>query len=299
MVLIGYLASVLMGLSLGLLGGGGSILTVPILYYFFKQDSLLATTNSLFVVGITALVGAVIHAKKGSIEVKTGILFAVPSFAGVFVARHLILPNLPQTLFAAFGITLTKPLLVMLTFAALMVMAARAMIRSGNAELRNKNESERRTQLLPEIGISKMRSASPSTVGVESNTMRMSTIQYINIGFKGFLVGCTTGFVGAGGGFLIIPALVILLNLPIRLAIGTSLAIIAANSLFGFGISYSLSESTDWQLLLTVCGLGVVGIFFGQKLSSRIHDRHLKSGFGYFVLIVGSFILLDQIAKML
>lgn len=269
MFILGYWASILMGISLGLIGGGGSILTVPILFYLFQQDSLIATTNSLFIVGITALVGALINAKKKNIDLKTGVLFALPSFVGVYVSRQFLLPFLPETLISAFGLTLTKSLLVMIAFAILMVLASRAMIKSGR--------------------IVKPTNPTPHTPIAHPILSVLS---------KGFLVGCTTGFVGAGGGFLIIPALVLLLNLPMRLAIGTSLAIIAANSLFGFAISPSYVGPTDWQLLLTISALGILGIFIGQIFSSKIDERHLKRGFGFFVLIIGSVILVDQILRM-
>jgi len=268
MTALGYLASVIMGISLGLIGGGGSILTVPILLYFFHQDPILATTNSLFVVGITALVGAALNARKGRVDFKTGFIFALPSFAGVYVSRHFLLPSLPEVLFSANSFTLTKPVLVVVAFSALMVMASRAMIRSGSALAAS-----------PAIGISR---TSPA----------------LSISMKGFTIGCVTGLVGAGGGFLIIPALVLLLRLPMRVAIGTSLAIIAANSLFGFALSQSKS-ATDWPLLFSICGLGIVGIFLGQMLSSKVPEKHLKKGFGYFVLAIGSLMLFDQVSKML
>ncbi len=265
MVVIGYLASVLMGVSLGLIGGGGSILTVPILFYFFGLDSVVATTYSLFIVGSTALVGALTNIRKGNVDVKTGLLFAVPSFVGVYLARQWILPSIPPTIFSLLGVTLTKPLVIMLAFATLMIVASRAMIRAG---------------------------ATPTVAPLPSNS------SYLSIAIMGFSVGLVTGFVGAGGGFLIIPALVLLLRLPMRIAVGTSLAIIAANSLFGFGISESLGKSRDWNLLLTVTGLGVAGIFVGKGFSARIHERHLKQGFGYFVLVVGSLVLLDQLSRL-
>lgn len=269
MFVFGSIAAVIMGISLGLIGGGGSILTVPILYYFFGQDSLTATTNSLFVVGVTALAGAIINAKKGLIDFKTGLLFALPSFAGVYVARQFIIPNIPDVLFSAGGVTLTKALLVMIAFALLMIWASRAMIRSGR-QIPVPNASD--AEVVPAL---------------------------VNVVIKGFMVGATTGFVGAGGGFLIIPALVLLLRLPMRVAVGTSLAIIAANSLFGFGISpKTVGASTDWPLLLMVCALGIAGIFVGQLYSSRVEERHLKRGFGVFVLVVGSAILIDQLVRM-
>lgn len=268
MLILGYLASVLMGVSLGLIGGGGSILTVPILLYLFHQDPLLATTNSLFIVGFTALAGAALSAKKGSINLRMGLIFAIPSFAGVYVSRHFILPKLPEVLFSFSRFTLTKPVLVMFAFSALMIMASRSMIRSGRVAA----SSHAASVLLPPPALS--------------------------ISIKGFFIGCVTGFVGAGGGFLIIPALVLLLNLPMRIAIGTSLAIIAANSLFGFAISPS-AGATDWTLLVAITILGIIGIFMGQRFSTKVAEADLKKGFGFFVLGIGSLMLIDQVFKML
>ena len=264
MEFFGYFAALIMGLSLGLIGGGGSILTVPILVYLFSQDPLIATTGSLFVVGSTALVGAITNARKKMVDFKTGLLFAIPSFVGVFVARRFILPNLSETLYAGHGIILTKSLLVMSAFAILMVLASLAMIRSKKSQVTDTAEKQ------------------ASLAAIIRN---------------GFLVGITTGFVGAGGGFLIIPALVILLKLPMKIAVGTSLAIITANSLFGFAISTN-TQPLDWRLLSIITAIGAVGIFLGQAMTASINEKLLKKGFGYFVLLVGSFVLVDQIMKL-
>ncbi len=264
MEVLGYFAALTMGLSLGLIGGGGSILTVPILVYLFSQDPLVATTGSLFVVGSTALIGALVNARKKLVDFKTGALFAAPSFVGVFVSRYFLLPSLPEIIYAGHGIVLTKALMVMGLFAILMVLASRAMIRSGGA---------------------------PAKEGAEKPA------SFVRIVGNGFLVGTTTGFVGAGGGFLIIPALVILLKLPMKLAVGTSLTIIAANSLFGFSISTGLG-SLDWKLLFIITTIGVVGIFIGQSMTATINEKSLKKGFGYFVLLVGTFVLINQMLKL-
>ncbi|NJL24249.1 MAG: sulfite exporter TauE/SafE family protein [Calothrix sp. SM1_5_4] len=271
MIVAGYLASLFMGVSLGLIGGGGSILTVPILFYLFQQDSLSATTNSLFIVGATALVGAILNGRRGDMDLRTGLQFALPSFVGVYVARRFFLPWLPPTLFSILGVTLTKGLLVMMAFAGLMVMASVAMIRSGRK---------------PEAG-----GASPSPLPGRGPG-------WVGVGLRGLAVGCTTGFVGAGGGFLIIPSLVLLLKMPMRTAIGTSLAIIAANSFFGFLVSSATGTFIDWNVLLSVSAVGIGGIFVGQAVSPRVREHTLKRGFGYFVLVVGSAILADQILSL-
>lgn len=267
MDILGYLAAVAMGISLGLVGGGGSILTVPILVYLFKQDPLIATTGSLFVVGSTAFVGAILNTRKKLIDFKTGVLFAIPSFIGVFAARHFILPLIPDHIISLAGFTFTKPHLVMGFFGIIMVLASRAMIRSGSATAPNV---------------------------LDSNSANASLLTII---WQGFLIGITTGFVGAGGGFLIIPALVLLLKLPMKMAVGTSLAIICANSLFGFTISLG-NLNLEWPLLLKIAAIGILGIAIGQFYSSKVNEKLLKRGFGYLVLFIGSFVILDQILKM-
>ncbi|AOP33634.1 sulfite transporter TauE/SafE [Leptospira tipperaryensis] len=264
MPILGYIASFLMGTSFGLIGAGGSILMVPILFYFFGQDAMRATTNSLFVVGVTAFIGALLKARSGNINVRIGILFALPSFVGIYVTRHFILTSIPDILIAGFGVTITKSLLVMSVFAIIMGFSSWAMIRSS------------------------------SSSSIESSPFELNPMNFLRIGFKGLIVGAITGFVGAGGGFLIIPALVLLLKFPIKLAVGTSLAIIAGNSLFGFAISFPSVQTEDYPLLLTICILGIGGMFLGQILSSKTNERYLKRGFGYFVFLIASFILWDQ-----
>ncbi len=265
MEIIGYVASVIMGLSLGIIGGGGSILTVPILVYFFHQDGVVATTGSLFVVGSIALSGAIISARRGLIAFKTGLLFVIPSFAGVYFSRHFLLPLLPDNIQITESIAITKSIIILVTFAALMIYASRSMIRSG-----------------------KNKSPSPDTIHPNDG---------LAVGLKGFVVGCTTGFVGAGGGFLIIPALVVFLHVPMRIAVGTSLAIIAANSLFGFAISLS-AHPIEWPTLISIAVLGILGMFAGQYFSGKIDERKLKQGFGYFVMIIGTAILLEQLSHL-
>jgi uncharacterized protein len=264
MEFLGYLSAILMGLSLGVIGGGGSILTVPILIYFFKQDAILATTDSLFIVGTTALIGAAMNARRGYVDFKIGAIFAAPSFAGVFFARQVLLPWIPDSIAGPGGLVIAKSLIILISFAVLMIFASKAMINSGGSQL--------------------SRSA-PVKHGIFSITL------------KGFLVGCATGFIGAGGGFLIIPALVLLLHMPMRVAVGTSLAIITANSLFGFTISLQ-NQAVGWERLLPFTSLGVTGLVLGHYLSPLIHENKLKVGFGYFVLVIGVLILVDQIFKI-
>lgn len=262
---LGYIASILMGLSLGMIGGGGSILTVPILVYLFKIDPVLSTGYSLFIVGTTALVGGLIALRKKEVDLTTGFIFAAPSFLGVFLIRRFVVPALPATVFHTEFFTLTKPALVMLVFAILMVLASVSMIR------KTKTQSQK---------------------------VLNTKIKYLLIGLEGLIVGGVTGFVGAGGGFLIIPALVLLVGLPMKMAVGTSLLIIAVKSLLGFTGDLMTQSSIDWGFLMILSAIAVLGIYIGGRLKGLVAESQLKKGFGYFVLVMGMVILLDQGQKL-
>lgn len=266
MEILGYIASILMGLSLGLIGGGGSILTVPILVYLFSVNPILSTAYSLFIVGLTALVGGTFYLKKGEVDLKTGFIFAIPSFIGVYLTRAFIVPSLPDPVFSIGSTTVSKALLIMFVFAVLMVVASLSMIKS------NKGVTEAKKI---------------------SNSSRI-----LLISAEGLIVGGITGFVGAGGGFLIIPALVVLVGLPMKIAVGTSLFIIAAKSLIGFIGDVQHQAFIDWKLLFTIAAIAIGGLFLGMSLSRKVPEKALKKGFGYFVLIMGTIILIDQIRKM-
>jgi len=262
MEIIGYLASVMIGVSLGLIGGGGSILTVPVLVYLFHVDPVQATAYSLFIVGASSLVGAWPKYKQGFVNLKTAFIFGIPSIAAVFATRKFLLPAIPNEIGSIGGLMITKSLLMMLLFAVLMVAASFSMIRSKSSK-ENELEGEQK-------------------------------FNYPLILIEGALVGLLTGLVGAGGGFLIIPALVMLSKLPMKQAVGTSLLIIAAKSLIGF--TGDLGNSTiNWTLLLSVTALAIAGIFIGDKLSKRIDGNQLKKGFGWFVLLMGLYIIIQQL----
>lgn len=259
MEIIGYIASVCIGLILGMLGGGGSILSIPILVYLFHLDVVLASAYSLFIVGATSLVGAIPKHKENLVNVKTGILFGIPSIISIFATRRWIVHAIPEIVWQTDGFVLTKRLLLLGIFAVLMVLASFSMIR-GRQEL--KSDPERFRPLL--------------------------------VILEGLLIGFLTGLVGAGGGFLIIPALVLLTGLTFKAAVGTSLFIIAINSLIGFtGDLYNYSM--DWRFLLTITGLAVVGILLGNLLSRKISSARLRKVFGWFILVMGCSILLREL----
>lgn len=267
MELLGYIASIFMGLSLGMIGGGGSILTVPILVYLFGINPILATAYSLFIVGLTALFGGFGYLKKGEVDLKTGFIFAVPSFVGVYLTRRFVVPSLPDPVFSVGEMAISKPLLIMLVFAVLMLAASVSMIKT------------KKSAAVPKAPLS-------------------PAMKFGLISLEGLVVGGVTGFVGAGGGFLIIPALVVLVGMPMKIAVGTSLFIIAAKSLIGFVGDLQGTAVIDWKLMLIVAGIAIVGLFLGMSLSKKVSETALKKGFGYFVLIMGAFILFDQIKQM-
>lgn len=263
MELLGYLATVLMGLSLGLMGGGGSILTVPILIYLFKTDAVSATAYSLFIVGLASGVGAIGKYKEGLVNLKIGIVFAIPGFLGVFLSRAFIIPHLPKEIGHIGDFMVTKDVLIMLTFAVMMIAASISMIKG-------KKESK------------------------QADNTNMETKVWL-IAIEGLVVGAFTGFVGAGGGFLIIPALVVLTKMPMKMAVGTSLMIISFKSLFGFMGDVLVNPNIEWGFLLILSLISVVGIFVGSYLSRFVPEQKLKKAFGIFVLLMGTFILGQQI----
>jgi uncharacterized membrane protein YfcA len=261
-VIIGFSAAILIGVSLGLIGGGGSILTVPVLVYILGVDPVLATAYSLFVVGSTSLVGAGTYMKKGLVNYKTALVFAIPSFIAVFLTRKFLVPALPDPLFSVGEAIITKNIGIMVFFALIMLAASYSMITAKKCVDCDENE--------PVV------------------------FNFPMIALEGSVVGVITGIVGAGGGFLIIPALVLLAKLPMKLAVGTSLLIIAAKSLIGFLGDLS-TQTIDWQLLLIFTSLSIVGIFIGSALSKKINEKVLKTGFGWFVLVMGIYIITKEL----
>lgn len=257
MEFVGYIAAVVIGISLGLIGGGGSILTVPVLVYLLNVEPVTATAYSLFIVGLTSLVGSTTYMKKNLISYKAALLFSMPSFVAVFLTRKYILPGIPDLILVIGNFSLTKNLFVMLFFALLMVFASVSMIRDKK----------------PELDLSSI------------------SLNYPLIMLEGFIVGILTGLVGAGGGFLIIPALVLLAKVPMKTAVGTSLLIIAAKSLLGFTGDLSSTFNINWILLSIVSGLAIIGIFAGSFLSQFVSGQKLKPAFGWFVMVMGIYII--------
>ena len=257
--------AVLIGVSLGLIGGGGSILTVPVLVYVAGVSPTLATAYSLFIVGSTSLVGGLNNMRKQLVHVPTAVIFSIPSFISVYLVRKYVMPMIPNTILTVGNLVITKNIFIMVFFASIMFFAAISMIRNKKTESENCDVSQ-------------------------------ISFNYPLIILEGFVVGALTGFVGAGGGFLIIPALCLFAKLPMRLAIGTSLLIIAIKSLIGFtGDVQNLSNQIDWSLLGFFTAAAVVGIFLGMYLAKFIKAETLKKGFGWFVLVMAIYILTKEL----
>lgn len=257
---IAYAACILIGVILGILGGGGSILSIPILVYLLHVDVVMASAYSLFIVGATSLVGAIPKYKQHLVNLRTGFFFGIPSIITIFFTRKWIVPAIPEIVWQTESFTVTKRILILGLFAVLMILASISMIRGGAREIRNDNH-------------------------------RFRVVLVI---IEGIIIGFLTGLVGAGGGFLIIPALVLLTGLPFKTAVGTSLFIIAINSLSGF-VGDVLTYDIEWIFLLSLTALSIVGILIGHRIAKKIPGRILRKSFGWFILVMGIGILYREI----
>ena len=258
----GYLGALLVGIILGLIGGGGSILTVPILVYLIGLNPVTATAYSLFVVGTTSIFGAIQHIKDKSVNIRIAILFAIPAVITVYLTRRFLVTAIPESLFTFLNIEITKHIFIMLFFALIMLIASFAMIKSRR-----------------------------------SLSLKHLEIKY-NTGFvviEGVVVGILTGIVGAGGGFLIVPTLVLVAKLPMKLAIGTSLIIIAMKSLIGF-LGDVQNIAIDWTFLIMFTFISVIGIYIGIYIAKFISGTKLKKGFGWFTLLIAGYIIFKELS---
>ena len=257
MEILGYVGALFIGLVLGLTGGGGSILTVPILVYLMSINPVTATAYSLFIVGTTSTFGAIQNYRKNLVDIKNGFIFAIPSFIAVYLTRKYIVPEIPKVIIES-PILITKDTFLMLFFAVIMIFGALSVLKKKSQNTKNE---EKRNLIL--------------------------------IGIQTFTIGIIIGLVGAGGGFLIIPSLILFAKLPMRKAVGTSLFIIAMNSLVGF-IGDVQNLVIDWTFLLTFSSISVVGIFIGMYLTKYTNESQLKKIFAYFVLVMAAIILLKE-----
>ncbi|MBY0486757.1 MAG: sulfite exporter TauE/SafE family protein [Flavobacteriaceae bacterium] len=259
--IIGYILAVFVGITLGLIGSGGSILSVPILVYVLGIEPILATAYSLFIVGTTAFVGGFQKAKQKLVDFKKVVLFGIPTLTAVFITRKLIVPAIPETVFSSNDFVFHKSMLIMVVFALVMIIASLRMIKPIKTEISTDDKP----------------------------------LNYFKIVLNGLFIGLVAGFVGAGGGFLIIPALLFLAKTPMKIAVGTSLFIVATQSLVGFVGDIRPDQVIDWKTLLLFTSCSVIGIFIGNILSKKISGDKLKTGFGWMVLLMGIYIITKEL----
>lgn len=223
-----------------------------------------ATGYSMFVVGITSLIGSVNYARKNLIDSRAAVMFALPSFISVWVMRVYILPSIPENIISINSFTLKKEVFVMLLFAVLMIIVGLNMMRKNKLAEKEKTQTEKK----PDV---------------------------FSIILLGFNVGALTGFVGVGGGFIIVPALVLFAKIPVKISVGTSLIVIAANSFVGFIGSISAGHIQNWKFLFIFSAFSVAGILLGMRLVKNIPGSKVKMMFGWFVLCMGTAIALREL----
>ena len=264
MELLGFLMAIIIGIILGILGGGGSILSVPVLVYLFHINPTTATAYSLFIVGISSLIGVIPKYRQGLVHLKTALIFGIPALISVFITRKFLIPSIPDEIISFSNFIITKAILTMIVFALLMIIASFSMIRK--------------------------------SVEYSVRSEDINVPNYFLIIIQGLFLGVLTGFIGAGGGFLIIPALVFRCKLPMKIAVGTSLLIIAVNSIIGFIGDLSVTtELINWKLLIIFTSLAILGIFIGNYFTKFIDGNKLKRGFGWFILLMGIYIIFHEL----
>jgi uncharacterized membrane protein YfcA len=259
--IIGYILAVFVGMTLGMLGSGGSILSVPILVYVMGIEPTLATAYSLFVIGTTSLVGGIHKAKQSLVDFNKVVLFGIPAVISVFVTRKVLVPKIPEIIVESEEFTLSKSILIMVVFAIVMIFASVRMIRPLKEKIVFENEK----------------------------------LNYFKITILGISIGLISGFVGAGGGFLIVPTLLVFAKTPMKMAVGTSLYIVAAQSLIGFTGDIMSDQIIDWKLVEFFTLASVFGIFIGNFISKKVEDEKLKTSFGWFVLAMGIYIIIREL----
>lgn len=258
---LGFLGAFIIGMVLGLIGGGGSILTVPLMVYLLGYNPVIATAYSLFVVGTSSIFGVFKKYQKKLVDFKTGIAFSFPSFLAVYATRRYLVPHIPEEIFSFNGFIISKELAIMVFFAIVMLAAATSMI---------KEKKEVPTPFIKQA--------------------------YYKTFIQGLIIGIITGLIGAGGGFLYVPALVLWAGLSMKNAVGTSLVIISINSIIGFlGDLHNLN--TDWRFLLTFSALTIIGVFLGDYLSKFVSNKLLKKGFGGFIMLMAIYILFKEFTQ--
>lgn len=264
MHVLGYAGAVLTGLILGLLGGGGALMSIPVLVYLFHIEASVATGYSLFLIGITASVGALQTIRHKLVHMQAVLYYGIPSVITVYSVRRFLIPNLPNTLFTIGSYVVDKNHFILFLLSLVMIIAGYKMIVSQEPEQKE----------LSNAGIDR-----------------------IKLPLYAILVGAFIGLVGAGGGFLMIPALVYFGNLPMKKAVGTSILLVAINSFVGFLGDVHSSEQMAWSFLFIFSAFSIVGFFIGFYLHRKIPVNVFKKYFGIFLILMAVFIVLKEAIK--
>lgn len=263
MEMFGYFALIAVGVILGLTGGGGSILAVPILVYLFSLDVILASAYSFFIVGITSIIGVFLKQKDQSIDLKTSLFFGLPSLLTIFLTRKWIVPNIPEIIIESDSLQIAK-----------------------------------REFFLSLIGIVIILSGLMLLIKFSKQQLKPVTEKVPFIIISGCIVGVLSGLTGIGGGFLILPALLLLRNISFHGAVGTTLLIVSSNCIIGF-IGDALSYQIDWVYLLSITGFAVAGIIIGNMSHKIIPAASLQKIFSWVTLLIGCFILAEEVIQNL
>ena len=265
MEIIGYLGAIVVGVLVALVGAGGSILTVPILVYLLHVPPVAATGYSLLIIGITSLISTFGYMYRKMINYRIVVLFGIPSVIAVYLTRRFLVPMIPNEIYEQGNLLITKDSFLMLLLGVLIMLSAFSMISV------KKNYQ-------PNI-----------------SPQKVSSFQYSRmILIEGVIIGTLTGFVGTGGGFMIIPALVILCQVPIKTAVGSALLIAAFKSGIGFLGEIGNNPNIDYELIGVFTGLALIGIAIGSFLSQKVSGYRLRNAFGYFILVIAIFILVRE-----
>jgi uncharacterized membrane protein YfcA len=258
--ILGYLGALLTGVILGLLGGGGALLSIPVLVYLFHIEPQLATSYSLILIGITATSGAYQNIRKKQVDYNAALYYGIPSVIAVYTVRRWVMPNLPKVIFSLDGYAVDKNLFILVILAIVMFAAAYKMI-----------------------------TAKPNDTQDEDHK-----VDHLELAFFAILIGSFLGLVGAGGGFLMVPALIYFANVHTKKAIGTSLLLVAVNSFIGFLGDMRSNVSIDWKFFAIFACFSVAGVFIGHYLTNYIHNDKLKKSFGWFILVTAIFIVVKE-----
>jgi len=260
MEIAGYISAIGIGIVLGLMGSGGGILTLPLLVYLFHIDALTAATYTFFIIGVTSLAGLGSYYRSGDVCMRSAVALGIPSVSAVYFTRSYLLPTIPAELMEIQGFVITKSSFLALLFAVVMLLASRSMI------------------------------GARQTANTASPALRRN---YFRVILEGCCIGTVCGLIGVGGGFLIIPALVLFGKLSMKKAVGTSLSVIAVQSFIGF-LSSEERSGINWNFLILMSVISIAGIMIGVSLSRKVDGKMLQPLLGYAMMLMSLWMIVKE-----